>query len=76
MFGKQTIIKYDENDNGCMPFNFLGVVIMHLKWTYRPLYTGIAINDSSNTPWSITTLQVHDKHTLEKALIHYLLCVV
>ena len=34
------------------------------------------INGLSDTPWLITTLQVHDKHTSEKALIHYLLFMI
>ena len=56
--------------NACL---FFGVFIMDLQCSYRPLCIGLAINGSSNTPWSITTLEVHDKDTTEKALIHYLL---
>ena len=48
---------------------------MHFQCSYRQLCIILAINGLFNTPWSITTLHMHDKHTSEKALIPYLLYI-
>ena len=55
---------------------FLGVLVSYIcpfNCSYRRLCVRLAINDSFDTSWSITTLQVHDKQSSEKhsTIIHY-----